>query len=122
MENKEYENFKFRLGIRLQTYRRKHGISQSQFAKKLGCSDTYISNIETGKQKCPAVIVYEYARSFSVSANELLGLDLVDLDKTPKNASDNIEKINSLLPLLDNAHQELILMLVQTLYKDTKED
>ena len=119
MKDAEYELFRYSLGTRLSTYRSNNNVSQSEFADKIDCTTTYISNIETGKTKCPAVIVYEYAKHFGVSANKLLGIDMVDLDITPDCESPAKDKIEKILPALDEEHLSLLLSLATSMYKDT---
>ena len=120
MKENEYEKFKYSVGTRLQTYRQNNSISQEKFAELVGCSTTYISYIENGRNKCPAWLIYEYATRLGVSANALLGIDMVDLDIAPDCTSPTKDKLEKILPKLDDEHLSLLLSIATLMYKDLK--
>jgi transcriptional regulator with XRE-family HTH domain len=62
-----------RLGEKLRTLRVKRGLSQIKLGQALGYADgSYISQIETSRQKPTAEFVFKVAQFFDVSADDLL--------------------------------------------------
>jgi transcriptional regulator with XRE-family HTH domain len=66
-----------RLGEKLRTLRMKRGLSQIKLGQALGYADgSYISQIETSRQKPTAEFVLKVSEYFGVSADVLLRDDL----------------------------------------------
>ena len=65
------------LGIRIKSFRRKRGISQSKLSEIVDKSPTYISLIETGNKSMSLKVFVELANALGVSADELL-MDSLD--------------------------------------------
>jgi hypothetical protein len=61
------------LGARVRTLRRRHGISQSELASKLGVSPSYLNMIEAGKRALPSHLLLALARQFDLDLAELSG-------------------------------------------------
>lgn len=64
------------VGQRIQQVRKSKKLKQLDLAKKVGVSDRYISNIETGKDKCSLVTLLHLANALNVSMDYLLGENL----------------------------------------------
>ena len=62
------------LGRRMETYRKKSGILQSELAKKLGVTQPMISRIERGEIRLNGELIVTLAGLFSISTDELLGV------------------------------------------------
>jgi transcriptional regulator with XRE-family HTH domain len=62
--------------------RAEHGITQIQLAEMIGSSQRAISAYETVAEYPPTAVVVELAKVLKVSANELLGLKPVWLDRS----------------------------------------
>ena len=77
--NEEY--FAKVIGYRLLMFRRENGLSQSEFAKKTGCHQRFISEWESGKKLIPLKHALKICLAFDVD------LDLFDPRK------DNLEEI-----------------------------
>ncbi|CAG0989980.1 hypothetical protein GPROT1_02935 [Gammaproteobacteria bacterium] len=69
-------------GERLAELRAEHGITQIQLAEMIGSSQRAISAYETVAEYPPTAVVVELAKVLKVSANELLGLEPVWLDRS----------------------------------------
>jgi len=98
----EHERFRLKLSVRMQEYRnRKKGMTQKSIAEECNVTKAYISNIERGKTKIPASLVYQYCKLLDVSPNVMLG-DIEEYDTTEmkilRELSD-ISKENKLLIL-----------------------
>ncbi len=66
------DKFKYLVPYRMQTYRRSQGITQAEMAKRIGVTQTYISNIERGITKLPAHILDEYCNILDIPADQFL--------------------------------------------------
>lgn len=62
------------LGARIARYRKERGLSQAELAERLEVSQNLISAYEVGKVRIGADTIVALARTFKVSADELLGL------------------------------------------------
>jgi len=62
------------LGARIARYRKERGLSQAELAERMGVSQNLISAYEVGKVRIGADTIVALARTFKVSADELLGL------------------------------------------------
>lgn len=60
------------MGERIKEERRSKGISQVTFAKKLGITQTHLSNLETGKSGLTLTSLIMLANEFDVSVDYLL--------------------------------------------------
>ena len=67
-----------RLGKRLGRARQERGLTQQEVADKLGCFQSTVAFIETGKRAVSALELATMARLYGVSADALLGLDTTD--------------------------------------------
>lgn len=62
-----------RFGEKLRVLRKKRGMTIVQLAEALGyAANSYVSELETGKKKPSAELVFKVARLFNVSADQLL--------------------------------------------------
>lgn len=77
----DYKDFTMKVSTKMQTYRNKNGLTQKQMAKKLGVSTTYISNIERGKNKLPAYILYQYCDILGITPNKMMEYEMDDSEK-----------------------------------------
>jgi len=69
-----------RFGEKLRYLRKQRGMTIVQTAEALGySSNSYISELETGKKKPTADLVFKVARLFNVSADRLLD-DALEVD------------------------------------------
>jgi transcriptional regulator with XRE-family HTH domain len=60
--------------------RKKSGLRQTQVAKKLGRSQTWIARVEKGKRRVDVVEFVALAKLFHVDPHKLLGRVMVDSD------------------------------------------
>lgn len=60
------------IGARIRELRKKKGLSQLELAEKVGCSETHLSNIETGSAKMGVDIAIRIAEYFDVSTDWIL--------------------------------------------------
>lgn len=69
-----------RFGEKLRTLRKRQGLTMNELAPNLGfTSQSYISEIETGKKMPSIELIIKIARFFDVSLDQLM-LDELDLD------------------------------------------
>ena len=71
---------KFEIGRRISQYRKEQGLSQKEFAKLIGASNSRVSNWEQGRNGPDADILAEICRVLQVSPSELLDIHLSDSD------------------------------------------
>lgn len=55
----------------------KHDLTQAELAKKIGCTDQYVSDIETGKSPASEKFLIKAADVFGVRVSELVGEKIV---------------------------------------------
>ena len=60
------------IGARIRELRKETGLSQLELADKVGCSETHLSNIETGSAKMGVDIAIRIAEYFDVSTDWIL--------------------------------------------------
>lgn len=60
------------IGSRIRALRKKNGITQLELADKVGCSETHLSNIETGSAKMGVDIAIRIAEYFGVTTDWIL--------------------------------------------------
>ena len=68
-----------RVGYNIRHERKKRHLTQTQLAKKLGCSTATISCIENGSRRCSLVFLDKVAAAFGMS-----GIDLIIKRDTQK--------------------------------------
>ena len=69
---------KFEIGRKITQYRKEQGLSQKEFAKLIGASNSRVSNWEQGRNGPDADILAEICRVLKVSPSELLDIHLSD--------------------------------------------
>ena len=69
---------KFEIGRRISQYRKEQGLSQKEFAKLIGASNSRVSNWEQGRNGPDADILADICRVLKVSPSELLDIHLSD--------------------------------------------
>ncbi len=57
---------------KIKTYRKKHGMTLKVLAQKVGCTDAYISQIETGKAVPSISVLKKLADALDIQVKELL--------------------------------------------------
>lgn len=60
------------IGIQIEKFRVKHGLTQSQLANQCGLTRTSIVHIERGRQKLPIDRLYSIAEALQISVHDLL--------------------------------------------------
>ena len=65
------------IGARIRELRKENGLSQLELADKVGCSETHLSNIETGTTKVSLSALVRIANALSVSVDNFLADNLV---------------------------------------------
>lgn len=65
---------KYEIGARLKSLREKSGLSQKEFASRIGVSNSRVSNWEQGINRPDADIICEICRVLQISADELLDI------------------------------------------------
>lgn len=65
---------KYEIGERIRKYREERGISQKELARRLGVSNSRVSNWEQGINRPDANILADICRALSVSPSELLNV------------------------------------------------
>jgi transcriptional regulator with XRE-family HTH domain len=68
------------LGERLARLRRERGVTQQELARRIGLAQSNVSDYERGIYMPNAAMIIQIARTLSVSADELLGLERVHPD------------------------------------------
>ena len=63
---------KKKIGKRIQEYRLKAGLKQSELAEKVGIATKHQSCVETGKNFPSAELIEKYAKVFNVNVEDLL--------------------------------------------------
>ena len=65
---------KYEIGSRIRKYREERGLSQKQFAEKIGVSNSRVSNLEQGINRPDADILANICIALDVSPSLLLGI------------------------------------------------
>lgn len=71
---------KYEIGSRIRNYRHAAGMSQKELAKKLGVSNSRVSNWEQGVNRPDTDMLVKLCDALSVTPSELLGVVLVSDD------------------------------------------
>lgn len=71
---------KFEIGRRISQYRKEQGLSQKEFAKLTGASNSRVSNWEQGRNGPEADILADICRVLRITPSELLDIHLSDSD------------------------------------------
>lgn len=72
------------LGDALRLIRNFHEMSQAELAKKLGVSNTYISEIERGNREPSLTVIEKYSDYFNIPASSILFFSESLNDGSPK--------------------------------------
>lgn len=72
-------------GQRIALFRKQKALTQRQLAKKIGITQTLVSDYETGRSHLSDTMIIRFALSLEISTDELLGL---------KNNNKNSKRIN----------------------------
>ncbi|MYB02422.1 helix-turn-helix transcriptional regulator [Candidatus Poribacteria bacterium] len=67
------DKFLREFGGRLRRIREIRGIAQGEFSRMLGCSQTFMSLVESGKSQLSLCLFREACRILKIDANYLLG-------------------------------------------------
>jgi len=67
------------LAARLRTLREQAGLSQSEFATRIGRHQVFVSNIEMGIRRLDVVEFYAYARALDIDPSDLFNQLSIDL-------------------------------------------
>lgn len=62
------------IGKRLSRFRKEHGYTQKELAKKIGITHNLVSDYETGRLTLNGEMVVRFALTLNVTADEILGL------------------------------------------------
>ena len=68
-----------RVALRFRECRNQKGLSQSQLARRVGCSTELVSRIERGRCLPSVKSLVSFARALAVSPNDLLDFDAAGL-------------------------------------------
>lgn len=71
---------KFEIGRKISQYRKEQGLSQKEFAKLIGASNSRVSNWEQGRNGPEADILADICRVLRITPSELLDIHLSDSD------------------------------------------
>ncbi len=71
-DKEDLEKLLKEIGARIRVLRKEKGLSQLELADKVGCSETHLSNIETGSAKMGVDIAIRIAEYFDVSTDWIL--------------------------------------------------
>ncbi|MBO3304589.1 helix-turn-helix domain-containing protein [Clostridium perfringens] len=103
----------YTLASRLQEFREKNNLKQSELAEKLGISRSALSHYETGKSEPPVYILIKMAQALNCSTDYLLGFENShNTDKNKKNDIDISSKsyyLNNLIKKNNRTFEELSL-------------
>lgn len=61
-----------KLGRKIQKLRKEHGVTQEQFAEKLGISRTHVGHVEQGRKSPSLKLLNKIAKTLKVHLNQLL--------------------------------------------------
>jgi transcriptional regulator with XRE-family HTH domain len=62
----------YKIGQKIRKIRKAHGLSQEEFAERIGISTTHMSHIETGNTKLSLPVFVDIAAALEVRTDELL--------------------------------------------------
>ena len=96
------------IGKELKRLRTEHAYTQEQMADELGCTVSFVSNVENNRAKLSLRVLTYYAKLFHVSVDSILSAGQTDTE--PQNASDirDAEALN-VLHQFSPADQEKII-------------
>ncbi|MED3026694.1 helix-turn-helix domain-containing protein, partial [Bacillus wiedmannii] len=87
------------IGLRIKSLRKKENLTQKQLAEKIGVSQRMIGYYESEERFPPHDVLTKLADCFSVSADYLLGRDVMDETKkqlTPKDEKDIAKRMEEI--------------------------
>ena len=93
------------LGARISTLRKEAGMTQTQLAELLGCSQQHLVAYEKGRYRIPANLLLIVAEEFEVSLDELYG---VPRKRSKPGPASKIEQQVEKLARLPRAKQRLV--------------
>lgn len=89
------ENFNLeKIGMELKRLRTENDFTQEQFAKELGCTISFISNIENNRAKLNLRVLTYYAKLCNVTVDSILAAGESDTDSQKHSATRDAEVIN----------------------------
>ena len=106
-------------GARLAALRRRKGLSQYEFAKKLGITQRVVTYYENEANRPPTQLLPQIAGVLEVSVDDLLNSPDVEIVKEPELDKRLLQRFKKLreLPVAD---QRAILRLIDSLAENTK--
>jgi transcriptional regulator with XRE-family HTH domain len=108
-----------KLHEKIKTFRTQKGLSQAEFAEKIGLSRGHITRLETGKFNPSTDVLKKIAVLFDVSADYLLDDSTdneYDIDIKNKPLIERIKLISS----LDEKQQEAVITIIDSMVKEKK--
>ena len=102
------------IGERIARYRKKHGLTQVQLAKKMGLTQALISSYESGRLRLHAELLARFALALNVSTDTLLGLKT---DKKEKGFSLKVVRRMKKIDSLPTAQQKVLLSTIDNFLK-----
>lgn len=99
------------IGRKIKKIRLNLGLTQAQLSEKVGLSEKYISNIETGSGSCSLPALISIANGLNTSMDFLLSNVL-----NVNNQLQNTDKIYQLKNILDNMSDKQVDFIIQTAF------
>ena len=90
-----------RVALRFREYRNQKGLSQSQLARRVGCSTELVSRIERGRCLPSVKSLVSFARALAVSPNDLLDFDAAGGVLADGNSGGGIREAQVTVPASD---------------------
>lgn len=70
----DFDNFKKRVGLKVQYYRKLKDITQAKLAEIINCDETYISLIENGRTGISMRMIYDISKALEINASKLFDI------------------------------------------------
>lgn len=108
------------IGERLKIFRLREGLSQKDFAKRLGVVQSVISNCENGRRSLTETYLKLIASEFDVNINWLKNGEgeMYKINSIGINTDVEVKEISNELYNLDNEHRSIVLNVVRTLKEE----
>ena len=89
---------KHSIGKRLATTRKNQGLTQSILAKKIGITQTLVSDYETGRLHLSDEMIIRFALALGVSSDEILGLVKIQRTTGSLKLMRRVQQIENMAP------------------------